>query len=140
MLKRVVLAVVAVFVAWWVLDLLIHGVLLGSTYAATAHLWRPMEEMNRGLMALVGLVGAVAFVAVYAYLIRPKCPVTGLIYGALFGLGVGVSMGYGTYCVMPIPHRLALAWFLGALVEAVVGGLLVGLIVKETGEPETGCA
>jgi len=38
-------------------------------------------------------------------------------------------MGYGTYSVMPIPYIMALVWFLGTLVEAVLGGLLAGLMV-----------
>ena len=37
-------------------------------------------------------------------------------------------MGLGTYAVMPIPGSLAWAWFLGTVVEAVVAGMLVGLI------------
>jgi hypothetical protein len=40
-------------------------------------------------------------------------------------------MGYGTYCVMPVPHYLAIMWFIGTLVETCVGGLLVGLMVKK---------
>ena len=47
MLKRNLLAIVAVFVVWSILDYLIHGMLLQSSYEATANLWRPMEEMNR---------------------------------------------------------------------------------------------
>ena len=45
MLKRFVIASIAVFFAWMILDLIIHSVLLGKTYEATADLWRPMEEM-----------------------------------------------------------------------------------------------
>lgn len=135
MTKRIVLAVVAVFVAWQVMDFLLHAVLLQSTYAATAELWRPMPEMKMGLMRLVCLVSAVCFVCLYAWLVRPKSWAAGLSYGLIFGVGAGVSMGFGTFCVMPIPQNLAMAWFIGTIVEAAVAGLLVGWIVKET--PET---
>ena len=40
-MKRIVLAVVAVFVAWSALDFVIHGLILASSYEATARLWRP---------------------------------------------------------------------------------------------------
>jgi len=40
--KRAILAVVGVFIAWSMLDFLIHGLLLQSTYEATANLWRPI--------------------------------------------------------------------------------------------------
>ena len=58
MRKRIVFAVITVFVAWQILDLVIHGLLLMKTYEATASLWRPMTEMKFGLMRLVGLVAA----------------------------------------------------------------------------------
>jgi hypothetical protein len=131
MTKRTVLAVIAVFVAWQILDFLIHNVWLMSTYEATAELWRPMEEMKMPLMMLVGLVTAVVFVCLYAWLIRPKSVFAGLSFGILFGIATGFSMGFGTYCVMPIPQKLAVAWSVGSLVETVLAGLLVGWIVKE---------
>jgi hypothetical protein len=31
---------------------------------------------------------------------------------------------------MPIPPGVAVGWFVGTLIESVVGGLLAGLIVK----------
>jgi len=32
---------------------------------------------------------------------------------------------------MPIPYAIALGWFLGTVVEALVAGVLLGAIVKE---------
>jgi len=129
--KRIVLGIVAVFFAWQVLDFVLHGLILSSAYQATAELWRPMAEMKTGLMRVVGLVATVCFVCLYAWLVRPKSWATGLSYGLIFGLGSGFSMGFGTYCVMPLPPILAVAWFVGSVVETAVAGLLVGWIVKE---------
>ena len=135
MLKRNVLAVLAVFVAWSVLDIVIHGVILGQTYKDTAQMWRPENEMKMGLLHVVGFISAVAFVCLYACFVGRKSVARGIAFGLVFGLGIGVSMGYGTYAVQPIPYKLALTWFLGTVVEAAVGGLLVGAIVKETPSP-----
>ena len=131
MAKKVIIGVLVVFITWSALDYVIHGVILQSAYEETAHLWRPMEEMNMGLMYVVGILVATFFVLIYALLIQPKSLVTGLKYGLLFGLAMGISMGYGSYCYMPIPYSLAFTWFAGTVVEIAVGGLLVGLIVKE---------
>lgn len=131
MTKRIILAVIAVFVAWQLLDFVLHGLILMQTYQATASLWRPMNEMKYGLMRLVGLVSAAAFVVIYAGLVHTRSVATGLKFGLLFGAYAGAGMGFGTYCVMPIPPSLALAWFLGSVVECAVAGLLVGWIVKE---------
>jgi uncharacterized protein with PQ loop repeat len=129
--KRILIALVAVFITWSIIDFVIHGVLLQSAYEATANLWRPMEEMKIGLMYLVTLLFALFFVLIYALLISEKSLATGIKYGLLFGLAAGISMGYGSYTVMPIPYSMAFTWFLGTLVEAVVAGAITGAIVKE---------
>ncbi len=131
MTKRTVLAIIAVFVVWQVLDFLLHEVILMRTYETTASLWRPMAEMKIGLMRVVGLVAAVCFVCLYAWLVRPRNWATGLSYGLIYGVATGFSMGFGTYCVMPIPQSLAVTWCVGTIVETAVAGLLVGSILKE---------
>jgi hypothetical protein len=131
--KKFALAVVAVFVAWSVLDFFIHGLMLRSAYEATASLWRPMGEMKMGLMYAVGAVGAAAFVGLYAAVVKPKSVAAGLKYGLLFGIATGVPMGFGTYCVMPIPVYMAFVWFGGSLIETVVGGAIAGAIIRPSG-------
>ncbi|RQV99026.1 MAG: DUF2177 family protein [Calditrichaeota bacterium] len=131
MARKLLLATLVVFIVWTVLDFVIHGLLLQSAYEGSMQLWRPMPEMKTGLMYLVRLVAALVFVTIYVRLISPKNMKNGLYYGLLFGLGTGISMGYGTYSVQPIPYIMALTWFLGTLVEAILGGVLTALIVKE---------
>ena len=130
-MKRGILAVAAVFVAWSVLDYIIHVVLLGGCYEATAHLWRSPEDMKWGLMYFNVLIVAIIFVYIYAKFFARKGTCTGVTYGLLIGISWGVSMGYGSYSVMPIPYHMALAWFLGTVVEMTLAGLLLGLIIKE---------
>jgi hypothetical protein len=130
-MKKIVLAVIAVFVSWQILDFLIHNVILMSTYEATASLWRPMEEMMMGLMMFVSLVSAACFVLIYAWFFKEKNMMAGMKYGLIFGIGAGISMGYGTYSVQPIMYYTALGWFLGTVVEATVAGLITGLIIKD---------
>ena len=131
MQKKALLAAVVVFLAWAVMDFLIHGVILQSSYASTPALWRPMQEMKRGVLYFAVFVNALAFCVIYAKYVARKSIGTGLMYGIWFGLGTGVAMGYGTYAVMPIPYTMALIWFLGHGIEAAVAGLIVASIVKE---------
>ena len=133
MIRKVALASFVVFVAWAILDFVIHGLLLGSTYATQPELFRPLDEMRTGLLYFVVAVTAVVFCWIYATLVSPKSVGAGLRFGALWGIAVGTGMGYGTYAVMPIHYHLALGWFLGTVVEAVVAGVLVGAIVKANG-------
>jgi len=129
---RAILAVVAVFVVWTGVDFVIHGVVLAETYAATAELWRPMDEMKMYLIHLAVLVSAIVFVAIYAGFFANKGMKTAVGYGVLFGFASGFSMGYGTYAVMPIPYKIALVWFWGWMIEAALGGILLGLIVGKS--------
>ena len=131
MLQRILLATVAVFVAWEVLDFVIHGLILRDAYAASPGLWRPMADMKMGLMYIVGAIAAFCFAGVYGWLVRPKSLNAALKFGLLSGIGAGVSMGYGSYCVMPIPYAMAFTWFAGTVVQALVGGLLAGVIIRE---------
>ena len=127
---RTIVAIVAVFVGWEAVDFVVHGVLLKETYAATAALWRPEAEMKMGVMLLAVFLAALAFVGIYQRIARDKGLVKGLEYGLWFGFAAG-SMAYGTYAVMPIPYNMALTWFLASLAHGLLGGALVGAIVKE---------
>jgi hypothetical protein len=130
MKKKIFLAAIVVFVLWSVLDFIVHGVILKSAYASTASLWRPMAEMKWGLMYVTVFIAALAFSAIYGYLVAKKSPMVGLTYGLLYGIAVGVGMGYGSYSMMPIPYSMALTWFLSTVIEAILGGVLLGAIIK----------
>ncbi len=131
MVKKIIIAIIAVFILWSILDFVIHGVLLSEAYKATVELWRPMEEMKMGLMRIVVLISAITFVLIYVLFFNEKNIKTALKYGLLFGVGVGISMGYGSYAVMPIPYNMAFTWFLGTMIEAALGGLITGLVIHD---------
>lgn len=129
--KRFILAVVAVFLAWSLLDIVIHQVILMGEYGATADLWRSPDEIMIGLIYVVTLISAVVFVSIYKFLICRKDLGRAIQYGLLFGVAIGIGMGYGSYAVMPLTHTIALVWSLGTVVQGGVAGALLGLIVKE---------
>ena len=127
---RKILAILAVFITWQIMDFIIHAVCLGEIYGETKAMWRPEGEMKMGLMALVSLVASAAFVLIYG-MISPKSLKTGLIFGLLFGIGTGIGMGFGSYSVQPFPIVLAWGWMLGTIAETVVAGLIVASILKD---------
>ena len=131
MAKKIILSIVLIFILWSALDMLIHSVLLGPSYEATQELWRPFEEMNRGLLALSTFLGAFVLTAIYAGFIENKSPGTGLSLGFLLGLAGGFSMGFCTYATMPITIEIANIWALGEIVKFSLAGLLLGGILKD---------
>jgi hypothetical protein len=130
MFKQTILAIIAVFLTWSVFDFVIHGLLLADTYQATAHLWRPEAEMNMPLLSLVTLIFASGFVGIYSWFINAKSMTIAIKYSVVFGLTVGVSMGFGSYSYMPIPLDLAITWFIGTLVELSLAGIIIGSMIK----------
>lgn len=130
-MKRIILAIVAVFVAWSAMDYVIHEKILSPIYGDTAELWRPHDEMKMNLMMGVTAIVAAAFVLIFSTLAKNRNAASGIQFGFLYGIATGVSMGFGTYSVTPIPLTLAWGWLLGTLAETIVAGIIVGAIVKD---------
>jgi hypothetical protein len=130
MARKSIIAGAIIFILWAVIDFIMHGIILGNAYAATASLWRPMEDMSIGLIYLVSAVSVSAFTAIYAAYVQPKTMKAALGYGLIFGIGAGFSMGYGSYAVMPLPQMIAVTWFLGTAIKSVLAGALLGAVVK----------
>jgi len=131
MLKRYLVSVLVVFLLWSALDFVIHSVILGAEYQATAALWRPFEQMKLGLTYLSTLIAAGAFAGIYMLLVSPKSVKAGIVFGLLIGLFSGVPMSLGSYSVMPITVSIAGVWFLGMMIETILAGLCVAAILKD---------
>jgi hypothetical protein len=113
MLKRFFFSGLAILVAWMVLDLLLHRFFLASCCALSFNLWRPFNHLHIPLICAVTLTLISAFVGTYHLLVAPKSLRSGLIFGALMGLALGVSAGFGTYIHLPIPLAIAWGWLIG---------------------------
>ncbi|RMG68237.1 MAG: DUF2177 family protein [Calditrichaeota bacterium] len=131
MLKNLGVGTLAVFVLWEVLDFVLHGIVLAGLYSQTGSLMRPPEEVKMILLVAVVFISAFAFTYIYVRFVQPHTVQRAIQYGLMFGVAVGVGMGYGTYATQPIPYMLALGWFLGTIIEAVLAGLLLGLIIRD---------
>jgi hypothetical protein len=73
----------------------------------------------------------VGFCVIWTRMIAPKSPHTGFWYGLWWGIAHGIGMGYGTFAVQPVPYLMAVSWFLGCVVEAVIAGLIVAALVRD---------
>jgi hypothetical protein len=132
MLKRLLLSGLAILMAWTVLDVLLHRLLLRPLYEENASLWRPFDQMNVVLIYVVTFTLIATFVATYWLLIRPKSLGVGLRLGAFIGLALGISAGFGTYIHMPIPLALAWGWLIGGWLKGIAAGLIIGALVTES--------
>jgi hypothetical protein len=130
MIKRSVLAGVLVYVAWAIMDYLLHGILLKSIYEASAPLLRPLTEMKITLINVVKVILIACFILIYQRLITTKSLWVAIQYGTIYGLATGAAAGFGTYIHSPISLTLAWAWFAAGLAKMVVAGVIIGMFMK----------
>jgi hypothetical protein len=126
--KKFWIGFLVVFVAFFAMDWLVNGVLLKDEFAATAQLWRPVEDMKMGVFCVVDLFVAFFFTLIFSKGYEGKGLPEGLRYGFFVGMLMAVPMAYGMYGAMPIPYSLALKWFLFGLTEYVILGAVVAAI------------
>jgi len=130
--KRLLLAIVVVFVGVWITDFLIHAVWLAGAYKETMSLWRTDAEMQQhmGWLMLGQLIFAAAFVVIWS----KGFPATASLGGAaLYGLcmgGFSQASTLVTYAVQPFPASLAAKWFFAGLAQGALMGLVVFFVYK----------
>ncbi len=137
--KRLILAIIAVFVALFATDYLIHGMWLMSDYKATASLWRPDAEMgsHMGWLMLGQGLATVMFVLIWAN----GFPVTACLRGAcLYGACMGLFSQANTliaFATQPLPASIAEKWFVSGVVQGVLLGVVAFLVYRpKPGMPE----
>lgn len=132
--KRWLIAAIGAFAAIFVLDFVVHGVLLMGIYEQTASVWRPKAEANQMMWMMT--LGQLLFGAALAWLYtkgyeRSKAGLgQGLRFGIYAGLFLAAANNFVWYVVLPVPFALNLAWQASALVNCMVAGAVVGALYK----------
>ncbi len=138
--KRLVIAILVLFVGVFITDFLIHGVWLKAVYKDTASLWRTEAEMTTrmGWMMFAQFLFAATFTVIWAAgfeahrHLRCAC-----LYGLFMGL-FSQAMTIITYVVQPFPPSLAVKWFAAGVTQGLLLGVLVHLVYKN--KPADGAA
>jgi hypothetical protein len=135
--KKLLLSVLIVYILLEILNYLVHGVILSSTYQMeeVKAAFRPEAEMNSmmWIMFVVYFVWAFFFVFFFAKGYEGKGIMEGIRFGLYIGLFWGLVSAYGNYVVLPIPYYLAFQWFISSLVVSVILGAVTALVYKPAG-------
>lgn len=130
--KRLILAIVVVFIAVFATNFLIHGVWLNGVYKETASLWRTEDEMQKHFHFM--LLGQFLFAATFVLIWSKGFPAVATLGGScLYGLTMALfsqAMTLITYVVQPMPGSLAVKWFIAGIVQGVVLGVIVFFVGK----------
>lgn len=129
-IRKIVLASIAVFIAFEVMDFIIHGVILSSVYASLAQVWRPDMMSKMWLMYFSTLVMSIMFVYIFIKGYENKGIAEGMRFGIVAGLFMNFIGVFGQYVMYPIPASLALKWFIYGMIEFIIAGIVVSLVYK----------
>lgn len=130
-IKRIVPAVLAVFVFIFLFEWVFHGVWLKEMYEATPQLWRPQSVMPQyfPFLTLGQILFSIFLGVLFAFRYKGEGAKEGITFGMLVGLLVA-PVNLISYAIQPLAFTLILFWIVGGLVEMTVAGLLLGLICK----------
>jgi hypothetical protein len=126
--RKFAISVAVLFVLFWALSFVVHGVLLNADYAQLPNLMRPMSEFARlwPFMAVAFLSMALAFTWIYTKG-RENKPwlAQGIRFGIAAALLATVPMYLIYYVVMPFPLGLAIKQILFDSIVMLIAGAVV---------------
>ena len=128
--KKFLLASLAVFITLYLLDFVIHSLLLGSVYESMQEVWRPDMMDKMWIMYLTGIIFSLLFVYIFSKGYEGKGIVEGAKYGLIIGLVIYLVGSYNQYVVYPLPYSLALKWFIYGTIELIIAGIVLALVYK----------
>ena len=131
--KKFLISWVAVFIAWMIAGVVVHGIWLGETYAAMTNIMRPEAEQQSLMpfMMIAHVLMAGAFVWIYQ---RGQEDKPWMAQGLRFGVAVALLAPIPTfmiyYTVQKTPGMLAVQQSIGDGIVVVMLGLLVAFLNK----------
>ncbi len=142
--KEIIIAFVIVFIVLELTNLLIHNVILASTYAKEeiSKVFRPEAEMQSKMWIgwVVDVIWSFFFVFIFAKGYENKGWLEGLRYGIYIGLFISLPMAYYQFIVYPLPYYLILQWFIYGFIQYVILGIITSLIYKGQEKPAEAAA
>ena len=129
--KAFLIAAVAVFVVYQILNFLVYNVLLADAWSASGVLRPDADMMSKmWIMWLTGLLWSFIFVYLFHSVRQRQGVMEGVRYGFCIGLFVMVPTAYNSYATLPIAHSLALTWLAYGMLQVILCGVVVSLVYK----------
>jgi hypothetical protein len=128
--KRFILASIAVFFAFEIMDAIIHMVILKKTYEALASIWRPDMMSLLWIFHVGALILAFLFTYIFIKGYENKGILEGVRYGIIIGLFANIPYGFYEYAMYPLPLSLCIQWFIYGMIEFMICGIIAAGIYK----------
>jgi hypothetical protein len=132
--KKFLVSWVIVFIVWMVGSFLLHGMLLGDTYATMTNMMRPDAEQEAMMhyMLLAHILMAGGFVWIYQRGVEDK---PWFQQGLRFGIAVAILAPVPTYMiyytVQQTPGDLAIKQIIGDSIVVIIVALVAAFLNRE---------
>lgn len=129
---RYVIGSIVVFIVWYALEYLFHGVILADQYKAIEHIFRPEDQMGSYMLALIlgELIFAFGFCFIFLKGYEGKGCMEGVRYGLYVGIAFGISFSMVGYAVHPLSGWIMLGYFFGYPIMMMIVGAVFASIYK----------
>lgn len=131
---KLIKTTVVLFVCIWLLDYLVHSILLADLYAKSAKLFLPYKVIMARMpwMLLAQILSALFLVVLYSQGYSGKGSVLeGIRYGIYLALLMYVPYIIISYVMYPYPLKLDLAMGGAMMVQTVIYGGIIGALYKK---------
>ncbi|MCP4583987.1 MAG: hypothetical protein GY839_20440 [candidate division Zixibacteria bacterium] len=132
--KRLLLAVVAIFVAEFIMGLIFHRGILGETYSLLMQdgTFRPESDMKAlsWVRIITTLVFCFFFVFIFVRGYESRGILEGVRYGFYIAIFIGFVMAFNMFVWFSLPYWLTWAWVGIYIVEFIIIGIITSLIYK----------
>jgi hypothetical protein len=128
--KRFIIASLAVFAGFEIMDAIVHGGILAETYKGLNNVWRPDMMSKMWIFHLGSAILAFLFTYIFIKGYENKGIAEGVRYGIIIGLFANIPYGFYSYAMYPLPLTLCLQWFAYGMIEFIICGLIAAAIYK----------
>jgi Na+/melibiose symporter-like transporter len=136
--KKSMIAWGVVFVAWFMGDFVVHGLLLRSDYMQLTGLFRPEDQQQQyfALMVLAHVILAGAFVWIYARGVEARPWIAqGVRYGIAVALLTVVPSYMIYFVVQPMPGAVVVKQIVFDGILIVILGMIVAWLYRDKAAP-----
>lgn len=133
-LRKWLLASLMVFIAIYLLDMLVHGYLLKNDYVRYARMFLPQAQMMARMPYMLGgqILFALLIVFLYSQGYTGKGSLLeGVRYGVYLGLLINLPSALMSYCVFLFPVKLIINWAVYGTIQTIIYGGITGAIYKK---------
>ena len=132
--QSLLLTGIVVFILVFVLDYVVHGILLKDLYVKFARLFLPMAMMNARMSYMLGGQALFALLLVFIYsqgYTGKKSVMEGIRYGIYVGLLLQLPKSLMAFATAVYPGTLLIWWGVAGLIQTIVYGAVIGAMYKK---------